>query len=1040
VAALLVAVLLASACSSSGDGLTNRVATAASTIAFVQANFATPQGSFASVTATYTSAQQAGDSNVVVVGWNDATHSVTSVVDSVNGGTYQLAVPVARSANCSQAIYFLPNVKAAANSANTVTVAFDGLVPSPDLRIVEYSGLSGAVEAPVSATGTGGDASAGPMTTTAAPALVFGAGYTTGSFGPPGSGFAERLFTVPDGDIVEDMVVSQPGSYTATAPQNGEFVFQAVVFESTAGGPPDAGAPDASPDASAPDASSDAPRPDAGLDASDATMSDAGTGNLATLVQHVSSSNTRASNFPFGPTFCYYELLPGVTTAGNAVVVGFTFNGNPTPSVTDDGGNAYTIAANSNDSSSGRSVAIATAFHVVAGARKISVCFSADPGGAVQPMATELSGVVGLDGPGAGNSGFGTVVTAGNLTPSTPGDGVYQIVTSLSVKQSSFTAGALGSANATLLSADLRDGWAGQYGIYASTAAVDPTMSMGSTDSWLSAAILLKSGPAGGVPPGLRVVHLVHENLPVDTSAGGNTGPFSNPTPLQLPCSGNLLVAMIGGGSGADVAVTSITDTAHNTWTQAGTTHQGFDSEVETYYAPSATCRSDLGLTVTWSDTGGDQTILFYDVAGAAASPLDTTVGGTGSQNSVGDLLLPFSLTPATPNEIVFSNVMWDFNTAGGLTGQLFDANTFDGENMSGPEPVDENNGWGHVITSSTAPLHFNWTQVFGGIQVGSWSAMAAAFKGAGGSGDTQPPSVPTNLAATPSSSSVALTWTASTDNVGVAGYGVYRCQGAGCTPSVQLATSPTPSFSDTGLLPSTTYVYAVTAFDAAGNVSAKSAAVSATTSAPVDGGTSQSASFVQVNAATPQSPLASVAVGYKAPEQAGDMNVVVVGWNNGTGAIGSVTDSSQNTYSVAASVTRSQNFSQAIYFAPNVKGGADTITVTFSTAVAFPDVRILEYAGLGPMTSVLQAAGTAGTNGTASAGPVVTDGPGELVFAAGTTLESFSGAGSGFTSRIITQPDADIAEELVPAQPGSFTASATGGQPEWVMQVVSFH
>jgi len=51
---------------------------------------------------------------------------------------------------------------------------------------------------------------------------------------------------------------------------------------------------------------------------------------------------------------------------------------------------------------------------------------------------------------------------------------------------------------------------------------------------------------------------------------------------------------------------------------------------------------------------------------------------------------------------------------------------------------------------------------------------------------DTQAPSVPTNLtAAAVSSSEIGLSWTASTDNVGVVGYKLYRCQGAGCTRDI---------------------------------------------------------------------------------------------------------------------------------------------------------------------------------------------------------------------------------------------------------------
>jgi chitodextrinase len=96
---------------------------------------------------------------------------------------------------------------------------------------------------------------------------------------------------------------------------------------------------------------------------------------------------------------------------------------------------------------------------------------------------------------------------------------------------------------------------------------------------------------------------------------------------------------------------------------------------------------------------------------------------------------------------------------------------------------------------------------------------------------DTQAPTVPTNLGANAvSSSQINLSWTASTDDVWVAGYRIYRCQGSGCTPTTQIATSGTNSYSNTGLSATTTYVYRVAAYDAAGNVSAQSSSASATT------------------------------------------------------------------------------------------------------------------------------------------------------------------------------------------------------------------
>jgi hypothetical protein len=94
---------------------------------------------------------------------------------------------------------------------------------------------------------------------------------------------------------------------------------------------------------------------------------------------------------------------------------------------------------------------------------------------------------------------------------------------------------------------------------------------------------------------------------------------------------------------------------------------------------------------------------------------------------------------------------------------------------------------------------------------------------------DTQPPTVPTNLAATAvSTSQITLAWTASTDNVGVAGYNVFR--DGGTTP---IATVIGTFFADTGLAPTTTHTYTVVAFDAAGNQSPPSNAASATTQPP---------------------------------------------------------------------------------------------------------------------------------------------------------------------------------------------------------------
>jgi fibronectin type 3 domain-containing protein len=95
---------------------------------------------------------------------------------------------------------------------------------------------------------------------------------------------------------------------------------------------------------------------------------------------------------------------------------------------------------------------------------------------------------------------------------------------------------------------------------------------------------------------------------------------------------------------------------------------------------------------------------------------------------------------------------------------------------------------------------------------------------------DSQVPTTPLNLSASAvSSSQINLSWAASTDNVGVAAYDIYRSDASSTTPT-KVASVTTTSYGNTGLKAGTTYTYYVVARDAAGNVSNPSATASATT------------------------------------------------------------------------------------------------------------------------------------------------------------------------------------------------------------------
>ncbi len=118
---------------------------------------------------------------------------------------------------------------------------------------------------------------------------------------------------------------------------------------------------------------------------------------------------------------------------------------------------------------------------------------------------------------------------------------------------------------------------------------------------------------------------------------------------------------------------------------------------------------------------------------------------------------------------------------------------------------------------------------------VNSIGSMAAYLVYSGsGTADTQAPSAPTNLASSNvASTSLTLNWTASTDNVGVTGYDVYK------NGSLYTTVSSTTA-NVTGLSANTSYSFYVKAKDAAGNVSSASSTINVTT---LQGGTTYCAS-----------------------------------------------------------------------------------------------------------------------------------------------------------------------------------------------------
>ena len=499
-------------------------------------------------------------------------------------------------------------------------------------------------------------------------------------------------------------------------------------------------------------------------------------------------------------------------------------------------------------------------------------------------------------------------------------------------------------------------------------------------------------------------------------------------TSAQLAADLNVVVV---GWNDTTAAVSSVTDSSGNQYSLAvGPTQLSGQLSQSIYYARGilASPASTNTVTVRFTTPAVYADIRILEYSGLnQLNPVDVTAAATGTNASSDS----GSATTTNANDLIFGANIVFTSTSGPGTG-------FTRRMITSPDgDIAED----RVVTtagsySASAPLSSS----------GPWIMQMVAFKassGGGGTVDSSPPTAPSNLLATAAGTGgVNLIWTASTDNVGVTNYLVERCQGGSCNSFGQVATSTTAAYSDTGLLSGTSYSYRVRATDAAGNLSSYSNVSTATTNQS----TASPISFVQLAYATPQTDQLTVSVTFTGSQTAGNLNVVVVGWDNTTSAVSSVTDSIGDVYSLAVGPTQNSGtypITQSIYYAPIIVGAAgstNTVTVRFTAPAKYPDVQILEYSGLDTVNPVDVTAAAIGTNAASNSGGATTTNTNDLIFGANKVATSTASAGAGFTKRVITYPDGDIAEDRVVSTAGNYSASAPLTSPgPWVMQMVAF-
>jgi hypothetical protein len=238
---------------------------------------------------------------------------------------------------------------------------------------------------------------------------------------------------------------------------------------------------------------------------------------------------------------------------------------------------------------------------------------------------------------------------------------------------------------------------------------------------------------------------------------------------------------------------------------------------------------------------------------------------------------------------------------------------------VSGSQPLSLaiDNGIGSVSGTSTTvrptvPTTYTLTAT---NSLGSTTAQVAVAV----TPDTTAPSAPTNLVGTaPSATRANLSWTASTDDVGVVAYQIHR-------DGAVIGTSSTASYADTTVVAGTSYAYAVAAVDAANNVSSLSASVTVTTPAP-----DTQAPTVNISSPTTGSTVA----GTVTISAAASDNVGVAGVQFKVDGVNVGAEDVTAPYSVSWNTTAATNGSHAVTATARDTAGNSTLSAAVSLTV----------------------------------------------------------------------------------------------------------
>lgn len=209
-----------------------------------------------------------------------------------------------------------------------------------------------------------------------------------------------------------------------------------------------------------------------------------------------------------------------------------------------------------------------------------------------------------------------------------------------------------------------------------------------------------------------------------------------------------------------------------------------------------------------------------------------------------------------------------------------------------------------------------------------------------------------------------------------------------------------------------------------------------------------QTPAIVQKTAAKSTGSVASLAAAFATNNTAGNSIIVVCAVGNGTAP--TVADSAGNTYTSAVVGANSTTFEAAIFYAVNILGVGNTVTVTNAGSTASMAVEIYEVSGLIAQVSAQpgQTISNSGSSGTASTSAIAARTPNQLAFAGiavGTAAQTIT-AGSGWTNDSGQQNPTTpaglfsfVSMSQFLASTGAVTPQATFSSEPWAIAVATF-